>query len=359
MPNYEKLYNIKGTNGTTLGSKFKKKGTGVVLTVAEFGAKYFSDQAGVDSLYKIIDTNRKKTTESPYAKVFSNTLEQFYKDYACDLPWATSITYCSGGGGGGVFNINDYIGAYKDNVTKASLDVADKDGTDLKLVAYGQSIGIVHKANDTFDLSIDFKYASVKGVLDFKRDAKNNVIGFHYKFENIPAAFKSFLPDNFKPEGDATRDSSTSTMSDFFKDTDNTGKWDYFMGKSSSPYPRQKKDSGTQQNTSPKQNIIKNEPYKVDMPDKIIPCDENAYNWSIGCQNNKIKALNLRVLGKELDGVYTNDLKRALINFGKMKDGDSLITREIYDKIMSLNLQESIVKKVVLKNLKELLNKNL
>jgi hypothetical protein len=355
MPNYEKLYNIKGTNGTTLGSKFKKNG--VVLTVAEFGAKYFSDQAGVDSLYKIIDTNRKKTTESPYAKVFSNTLEQFYKDYACDLPWATSITYCSGGGG--VFNINEYIGAYKDNVTKATLDVADKDGTDLKLVAYGQSIGIIHKANDTFNLLIDFKYVTVKGVIDFKRDATNNVIGFHYKFENIPAAFKSFLPANFQPEGDATRDLSTSTTSDYFKDSDNTGKWDYFMGKSGSPFPREKKDSGTQQNTQPKQNIIKNEPYKVAMPDKIVPCDENAYNWTVGCQNNKIKQLNLRMLGKELDGVYTDELRRSLINSGYIRSTNSEITKDLYNEIMSLKLQESIVKKVVLKNLKELLNKNL
>ena len=114
-----------------------------------------------------------------------------------------------------------------------------------------------------------------------------------------------------------------------------------------------------QQNTQPKQNIIKNEPYKVAMPDKIVPCDENAYNWSVGCQNNKIKQLNLWIVGKELDGVYTDELKRALVNSAKMDDKSPVITKQIYDEIMSLNLQESIVKKVVLKNLKELLNKNL
>lgn len=358
MPNYETLYNIKGADGFTLGSKFTKKGTNVVLTVAEFGTRYFSDTTGVDALYKIIDTKRNNTTNTAFTKVFSNTLEQFYKDYVCDLAWATSTTYCSGGGGG-AFNINDYIGTYKDNVTKATLDVADKDGTDLKLVAYGQSIEIVHNANDTFNLLIDFKYAIVKGVVDFKRDATNNVIGFHYKFENIPAAFKSLLPANFQPEGDATRDATSSSTSDFFKDKDNTGTWDYFKGKSSSPYPREKTNTGAQQNTPPKQNVIKNEPYKTAMPDKIVPCDENAYNWSIGCQNNKIKALNLRMLGKELDGVYTNDLRRALINRGYIGETNSEITKGLYDEIMSLKLQESIVKKVVLKNLKELLNKNL
>jgi hypothetical protein len=191
MANYEKLYNLKDANGNTLGSKLKPKGYTVSITLSQFEKIFFSDASGVQTLYKLIDDNRKKYPNSVYAKVLSPDLDNFFKDYACDLAWATSTTYC-GGGGGGVFNINDYIGAYKDNVTKASLDVADKDGTDLKLVAYGQSIGIIHKANDTFDLLIDFKYASVKGVLDFKRNATNNVIGFHYKFENIPAAFKSF-----------------------------------------------------------------------------------------------------------------------------------------------------------------------
>jgi hypothetical protein len=303
---------------------------------------------------------------SPFTKLQEKTTNEFYSSYVCGdtaISWAAKSTVCGGGAPPPPLvtklDISDYIGTYKDNLTKAELNIADKDGTNLKLVAYGQSADVVFKANDAFDVLIDLKFATIKGTLEFKRDSKNKVTGFHYKFENVPDAIKGYLPANFQPEGDATKDLSTSTMSDFFKDTDNTGKWDYFMGKSSSPYPRQKKDSGTQQNTPPKQNIIKNEPYKVDMPDKIIPCDENAYNWGIGCQNNKIKALNLRVLGKELDGVYTNDLKRALINFGKMKDDNPVITKEIYDKIMSLNLQESIVKKVVLKNLKELLNKNL
>lgn len=359
MPNYEKLYNIKGDNGTTLGSKFKSKATKAVLTVNEFGAKYFSDKNGVEALYNIIDTNRKKTTESPYAKVFSNTLEQFYKDYACDLSWTTGTTYC-GGSVGGAVNINDYIGTYKDNVTKATLDIADKDGTSVKLVAYGQSIDLIYKTNDSFNVVMDFKYVTIKGLLDFKRDpTTNNVIGFHYKFENIPAAFKSYFPADFQPEGDATKDLTNSSTSDFFNDKDNTGQWDYFMGKSSSPYPREKKNTDTQQNTQPKQNVIKNEPYKVPMPDKITPCDENAYNWTIGCQNNKIKELNLRVFGREHNGVYTNDLRKALISFGYMNDADQKITKDIYDHIMSKTLQESVVKKVVLKNLKQLLNRNI
>ena len=128
----------------------------------------------------------------------------------------------------------------------------------------------------------------------------------------------------------------TEDLGDYFKNTD--GQWDYFLGKSGSPLPSKKTVTSIEQNTPPKQNVIKNEPYKVEMPDKIVPCDENAYNWNIGCQNNKIKQLNLRVLGKELDGVYTNDLRRSLVNFGKMEDNNPLITREIYDKIMSLKL---------------------
>ena len=359
MPNYEKLYNIKGSDGTTLGSKFKKKGTGVILTVAEFGTRYFSDTTGVDALYKVIDTKRKTSTNSAFTKVLSNTLEQFYKDYACDLTWASGTTYCNVSTGGTV-NINDYIGTYKDNVTKGTLDIADKDGTSLKLVAYGQSINLINKAADSFNVEIDLKYAVIKGVLDFKREpTTNNVTGFHYKFENVPPALKSFLPANFQPEGDATKDATSSSTSGFFNDKDNNGTWDYFLGKSSSPYPREKTNTSTQQNTPPKQNVLKNNPYKVPMPDNIFPCDENAYNWVVGCQNNKIKELNLRLIGREDNGVYTKDLKLALSSLGYLSGFNTEITKSIYDTIMTKTLQESVVKKVVLKNLKQLLNRNI
>ena len=77
MPNYETLYNIKGADGFTLGSKFTKKGTNVVLTVAEFGTRYFSDTTGVDALYKIIDTKRNNTTNTAFTKVFSRRIKKF------------------------------------------------------------------------------------------------------------------------------------------------------------------------------------------------------------------------------------------------------------------------------------------
>ena len=358
MANYEKLYNLKDANGNTLGSKLKPKGHTVSISLSQFSKIYFSDASGVQKLYKLIDDSRKKWPNSVYAKVLSPDLDNFFKDYACDLAWATSTTYC--GGGGGTVNINDYIGTYKDNVTKGTLDIADKDGTSLKLVAYGQSINLINKAADSFNVEIDLKYAVIKGVLDFKREpTTNNVTGFHYKFENVPPALKSFLPANFQPEGDATKDATSSSTSGFFNDKDNNGTWDYFLGKSSSPYPREKTNTSAQQNTPPKQNVLKNNPYKVPMPDNIFPCDENAYNWVVGCQNNKIKELNLRLIGREDNGVYTKDLKLALSSLGYLSGFNTEITKSIYDTIMTKTLQESVVKKVVLKNLKQLLNRNI
>lgn len=125
-------------------------------------------------------------------------------------------------------------------------------------------------------------------------------------------------------------------LGDFFKNTD--GQWDYFLGKSSSPLPTKKIGTNIEQNTPSKQNVIKNETHKVAMPDKIVPCDENAYNWTIGCQNNKIKELNLRFLGGEYNGVYTNDLRSALTNYGYLRGADPEITKAIYDKIMTRKL---------------------
>ena len=126
-------------------------------------------------------------------------------------------------------------------------------------------------------------------------------------------------------------------LGDYFKNTD--GQWDYFLGKSSSPLPTKKNNTNTEQNTPAKQNVLKNEPYKVAMPDKIVPCDENKYNWTIGCQNNKIKELNLRLLGREDNGVYTNDLMEALLSSAYMRGADSVITKAMYDKIMSRELK--------------------
>jgi hypothetical protein len=339
---------------------------------AAFIQKYFKDEQGLlkffEDIKKVYNSFKnqkdKKEVQSWVGKVDLNGTDpkNLFVFYACDLSWAASTSYCGGSNAstGGTVNINDYIGTYIDNVTKGTLDIADKDGTSLKLVAYGQSINLINKAADSFNVEIDLKYAVIKGVLDFKREpTTNNVTGFHYKFENVPPALKSFLPANFQPEGDATKDATSSSTSDFFKDKDNNGTWDYFMGKSSSPYPREKTNTGAQQNTPPKQNVLKNEPYKVPMPDNIIPCDENAYNWVVGCQNNKIKELNLRLLGREDNGVYTKDLKLALSSLGYLSGFNTEITKSIYDTIITKTLQESVVKKVVLKNLKQLLNRNI
>ena len=156
MANYEKLYNLKDTNGELLGQKFTKKGTNTALTLSEFGAKYFSDANGVKKIYDIIDDARNKWPNSVYTKVLSPNIQQFYKDYVCDLQWATSTSYCAGNFQIQVDN-NDYVGEYTDKATKTRFSVRLEDNSELTIYAFGQKTNLLSSANDIFKIQLSIQ----------------------------------------------------------------------------------------------------------------------------------------------------------------------------------------------------------
>ncbi|MFM7018632.1 hypothetical protein [Flavobacterium sp.] len=91
---------------------------------------------------------------------------------------------------------------------------------------------------------------------------------------------------------------------------------------------------------------------------KSKPCDENTYNWSYGCMNKKIGALNQKFFGDELGQKYGQELLNKLINLGLLDNKNTIITKEIFDKLLPNygSIQESKIIKETVKNilLKEL-----
>jgi len=353
MANYEILYNLKDENGNTLGSKLKPRGHSNGISLSEFARIYFSDASGVQKLYNVIDGARKKWPNSVYAKVLSPDFNNFFKDYACDLDWAKSTNYC-----GGItpdnFEINDYIGDYTDKLTNQKFLIRTEDGQILKIIAFGEKADLTPFGTDVFKIIILFQSFNVSGTLKFVRDATTKkVTKFTYKLD-IPPAAKVILGDKFKNEGEAVKD-AVSDLSDKYSDD----KWLYFSGKSSSPYPKKdkknKKDSSQQANA----NVIKIGKHVVQMPKNIHSCDENAIDWEIGCKNNKIKLINQKLMGDELDGVYTDELRKELINLNFIRPNITNIPSSVYDRISKMNLDESTVQKINLNRFYKLVNKKL
>jgi hypothetical protein len=92
----------------------------------------------------------------------------------------------------------------------------------------------------------------------------------------------------------------------------------------------------------------------TDKPDfKSKPCDENTYNWGYGCMNKKIGALNNKFFGNNYDGKYGDELLSKLRNLGLLSNTDTIITKEIFDKMLPNygTIQESKIIKETVKNI--------
>ena len=289
---------------------------------------------------------------------------EFYKYLACDLDWAKQTTYCGGiaptvtPAPNNGYNPANYVGKYKDTTTTIVYEVTkNADNVNLDIKLHGFKALLTHTTNDDFVASATVLSTAIKCDIKFKRDG-NNVTGFHYKFDaaTIPAYVTTYLGNDFKAEGDAEKyESKLSDKTEkFFADKD---KWAYFQGNSSSPYGNNKQDAKIKnKNTQKNSATLKNEPFKISMPKNIHPCDENAAEWEVGCQNEKIRAINKKLLNKDSD-VLTDYLIKSLSNDDLIKRGAATVPKFIYDQIMALNEKEQ--DKFNLKRFKKLINKKL
>ena len=177
------------------------------------------------------------------------------------------------------------------------------------------------------------------------------------------AAFFNFVQTNYCNSTDPNKkklciikqktadEFETYLMSQDFYDKPNTAsndqnKWGYFSDDSDSPYPNPNQNRAT----------LKNKTFNIPMPKNIHPCDENATEWEIGCTNNKIRAINKKLLDKDID-VLTDYLKKELIDDGYIDQTATKVPKFVYDQIMALH--ENQQDKFNVKKFKKLVNKKL
>ena len=331
-----------------------KKGT---YTREQFD-KFFKNES---SFIVFVDwlQEKKKNNISPFQKLTEKTTAEFYTSYVCGdttITWAAKSKGCQGGDIPQPLvtqiDINDYVGEYTDKISKSRFSIRTDDGVNLSIYAFGQKADMTVSTTDVFKLSIPLQILTITGTITFKRDASTTkVTGFTYKLDNVPPQATAILGADFKAEGEAVKFVGTSG-SLWGK---NPSDWRYFSGQSSNPYGNQK-DSNNPKQTDQQGNTIKVEPYNIKIPKNAHPCDENAADWEIGCSNEKIKFINKRILGRELNSTATEELRKALIDSNYIPRNTINIPSSVFDRLSRQNLNES---KFGLKKFYKLVNKKL
>jgi hypothetical protein len=290
------------------------------------------------------------------------TKQEFYKTFACDLPWAKSLNFCKGQN----ININIDESFLKSLVGNY---VSDKktDG-EFKIFESTSYTNI----DEPFKLGISSYYFSyLSGTLDNARTEGQNIvfdITIDTSREDISNKVKSLFPNldltGFKPtisfskdgksfnydilnhKGTATKtEEDSSNKSDSTSKTDTTSKTD--STKKSDDEKPYKPNQTTIYSTTTDYN-------KIDEPNLTIK-NCNSFPFELGCKNSLIGDLNQKFFGNRRQDTYTKLLQNRLDNraYFSIDNEEKMITKEIWDQIM----KSKIVKETVKKVLKEYINK--
>ena len=272
------------------------------------------------------------------------TLENFYKNYACDLSWATSISFCvvtpptpTPG------TEDDYTGNFQDTKANYVFSIIEKNenGTkSLNLNIYGLPSGYNNlllkptATKGTFEISIPSSI-SIVGTPTIKYDT--DLKGFTYDLILYKGTAKKIdgKPNNSNKPDESSKSNTNTT------------------------------DTSTSNSDKEKQQKLYQNILKYDSDKKFesdiknpIPCDD--FPFKIGCQNKLIGDMNQVLFNDRLDDVFDKShLYKNLDNHGAFdapgeKDGE--ISKNIYNQIMSLNenlRRKKVIKETVKKVLKE------
>jgi len=336
-----------------------------------FIEKYFKDEQGVLNFFEDIKTvynsftksDDKKTVQSWVGKVDLTGADpkNLFVYYACDLEWSKNSGYC--GNAQGNVNLDEYIGVYEQSTPKIEVVIKNNNGQ-LEATMFGYVILLTNTSGDEFKIEVDLsKYnrrlgVSEIGKITFTRDTSTDEVnGLDYSLVNVPELIKPYLKD-------MPTNAHLNKWSSQKNSSGGSGSgldYRYFQGKTSDFYDfggKKDKKSDYKKDIENRMVYLKDEPYSSKMPDNIHECDENADSWEIGCKNKKIAEVNKWVLGSEYNGVLTDDTVGALHDLGQLGKNDKVVTKKVYEKLKSLNLRESVIKNVVIKNLNELLKRN-
>ena len=314
---------------------------------------YYNDTSVLDKIFKNKSLFEKffKEKIKPNQSIYPfsgwgqlpKTLEDFYKNYACDLSWAISLSYCVVTPPTPTSTTNDdYTGNFQDTKANYVFSITKKteNGVEsLNLNIYGLPSGYDNLSlkpmatKGTFEISLPTSM-SIIGTPTIKYDT--DLSGFTYDLIIYKGTAKKVVGKTTNP----IKPSKPNTG----KDT---------TGTSTS-------DSNTVKQQKLYQNILQYGPDKKFESDIKNPIPCNDFPFKIGCQNKLIGDMNQVLFDDRLDDVFDKShLYKNLDNHGAFdgpgeKDGE--ISKNIYNQIMSLkeNLRrKTIIKESVKKVLKD------
>jgi hypothetical protein len=339
---YDEWFNLFFKNANTLtdeGSTSDENGTkynNLFTTINFKKIKSGGDLTVINYYFKTTAKNsadwRKKLTSK----------EEFYKAFACDLSWAQTLNFCKGNiTPTPTINLDDYTGNFQDTKSNYVFSITKKNENgveSLNLNIYGLPSG--------YD-NLLLKPTTTKGTFEVPLPVSIPIIGTPtIKYDTD---LSGFTYDLIIYKGTAKK-----VVSKTDKDSTDTKKSDDNTNDTSTSDVNKEKQQKLYQNilqygpSSPIEPNIKNP----------IPC--NDFPFKIGCQNKLIGDINEVLFNNRLDNTYDKSHTYKYLDnndfFGAPGEKDGEISRNMYDKIMSLKenlLRKKVIKETVKKVLKE------
>lgn len=334
---YDEWFNLFFKNANTLtdeGSTSDENGTkynNLFTTINFKKIKSGGDLTVINYYFKTTAKNsadwRKKLTSK----------EEFYKSFACDLPWAQTLNFCKGSNNTPT-NIDNIVGEYStDSSVVKDLEIyKSKDPNDITKDTYylisADLLKVPMLGEYTTSKLIPTNNSSVYSLSSTKSDEElKNVI----TFDNTGFTFQ-FLTFTIK----ATKITQTKPVDTTKKDV-----------------TPKKDDTVVKKDKDDEIPVVRSKPLYFDTDKKddtpTNPCSD--FPFTLGCINTKIGDLNAKLFrGDRKKDTYTKSLQSTLDtgNFGSENPNKEL-TKDLWDELMNRQVIKESVKKV----LKEYINK--
>jgi hypothetical protein len=285
------------------------------------------------------------------------TKKEFYKAFACDLPWAQSINFCKGDSGNDVpvtdeVTLKLLMGNYvSDNPEDGEFKVfelpSNNPNEPLKLGISSYNFeyltGVLEnpiKKNSKIILTLSFDTSSITSISSFSKLFPNVDLSGLKPQIIFNEDGKSFTYDILNHKGTATK-TEEQNIEDKKTDTKKTD--DNKKSSEKKPY-------------KPHQTTLYNKETdydKIEDDDLIVKsCDD--FPFGLGCKNKLIGDLNEKLFGSRRNETYSKLLENYLTSLTLFSQDnlDKLITKNVWDKAMTMGTIKESVRKV----LKEYIN---
>jgi hypothetical protein len=303
--------------------------------------KIFTNQLIFEKFFnsKIIPNQLTDPTKSTAWSKLPKTLDDFYRTYACDLPWASSLKYCAvtPSPSPSPINLDNYIGNFKDEKTNKLFSITS-DSNKLKVRAFGlpPNFGILTLTPTNNKNTFEYSLSDIPLLKD-----KKITIKYSDDFNSIDYDIPTIST------GNAVRVKSNITTTT----TDNT-------------ITSNKNDDIKPQQDKPIVNVGRTFYFNKNKDDDNMGIDSQSpkkcdnFPYGLDCVNDDIGQINKIFFNNERGNVFSKRLLNKLKDLGYISnnDNDPKITQQMYNDIIK-DSTTNIIKESVKKVLKEYINK--